>query len=56
MKWTFRILMLLVLLVVGAVMMGYSLPARTTHTRMIMLQETPEAIFAALDDVQKLAE
>ena len=56
MKWTFRILMLLVILVVGVVMIGYSLPARTTHTRTIMLKETPEAIFAALDDVQKLAE
>jgi len=56
MKWTFRILMLLVLLVVGVVMIGYSLPARTTHTRMILLKQTPEAIFAALDDVQKLPE
>jgi len=56
MKWSFRILMLLVLLVVGVIMVGYSLPARTTHTRTIMLKQTPEAIFAALDDVQKLLE
>ena len=56
MKWSFRILMLLVLLVVGVIMVGYSLPARTTHTRTIILKQTPEAIFAALHDVQKLLE
>ena len=51
MKILFRILILLILLAVAAYLVGYSIPARQTHTRTITLKQTPEAVFALLTDL-----
>ncbi|MEY2564611.1 MAG: hypothetical protein QOH88_2804 [Verrucomicrobiota bacterium] len=51
MKFFFRLIGLLVLLAVAAYLVGYSIPARQTHTRTITLKQTPEAIFALLTDL-----
>jgi uncharacterized protein YndB with AHSA1/START domain len=51
MKILFRILIILVLLGVAAYLVGYSIPARQTHTRTITLKQTPEAVFALLTDL-----
>jgi uncharacterized protein YndB with AHSA1/START domain len=41
----------LILLGVAAYLVGYSIPARQTHTRTITLKQTPEAVFALLIDL-----
>ena len=54
MKILLRIVVLLLVLAGGAWFYARSLPAHTTHTRSITLQQTPEAIFALLADFQNM--
>ena len=56
MKWFIRLIGLLILALIGAVITGFVLPAHTEHTRTITLKQTPDAVFAALADVQKMPE
>ena len=56
MKWILRILSILIILIVLSFVIGFALPANTKHTRTITLQQTPDAIFAVLADVQKFPE
>lgn len=54
MKILLRIIALLIVLVAGAWLYARSLPAHTTHTRSITLQQKPEVIFALLADLQNM--
>lgn len=56
MKWLLRIFGLLVLVIVLVLVVGFLLPARTTATRIITLKQSPDAVFDALADVQKMPE
>jgi uncharacterized protein YndB with AHSA1/START domain len=56
MKWLLRILSFIVILVVLVLAIGYSIPAHHKLTRTIDLKQTPDAVFAALADVQKMPE
>lgn len=56
MKWLLRILSVIVVLALLVLALGYSIPAHHQLTRTIDLKQTPEAIFAALADVQKMPE
>jgi uncharacterized protein YndB with AHSA1/START domain len=51
MKILFRMLVLLILLALAAWLVGYSIPARQTHTRTITLKQSPAAVFALLTDL-----
>lgn len=48
MKWILRILSFVIILVILAVVIGYSIPAHHQLTRKIELKQTPDAVFAAL--------
>ena len=56
MKWILYVVLLIVLLIGAVYLIGYALPAKTTISRSITLQEKPEAVFAALADVQQMAQ
>lgn len=56
MKWIFYLIAILAVLIGAVVLCGYALPATTKISREILLQQPPEAVFAALTDVQHLAE
>ena len=56
MKWLLRILSFIVILVVLALAIGYSIPAHHQLTRTIDIKQTPDAVFGALADVQKMPE
>ena len=52
-KWAARVVGILALLIVLAVAVSFALPAKTKHTRLIALKQTPGAVFAVLSDVEK---
>jgi hypothetical protein len=54
MKWIARILGIFVLIVAAAIGLGFALPVHTEHTRSVALKQNPDAIFAALSDVQAM--
>jgi ABC-type protease/lipase transport system fused ATPase/permease subunit len=56
MKWMLYIVAFIALVIGVTFLIGYALPARTTISRSINLQQTPEAVFAVLADVQRMAE
>ena len=56
MKWMLYIVVFIALVIGVAFLIGYALPARTTISRSINLQQTPEAVFAVLADVRRMAE
>lgn len=56
MKWLARILGILVLAIGLLIVVAFTSPARTKHTRTILLKQTPKAVSAALADVQKMPE
>lgn len=53
MKWVVRLVSAVIALVVVAIAISFTLPAQSSHTRVIVLKQTPEAVFAVLSDVQK---
>jgi hypothetical protein len=53
MKWMMGVLATLVVLLVLAITISFTLPAQTKHTRVLTLKQTPEAVFAVLSDVEK---
>ena len=53
MKWMLYIVVFIALVIGVAFLIGYALPARTTISRSINLQQTPEAVFAVLADVRR---
>ena len=56
MKWILYLIVLLAVLLGAAFLAGYALPAKTTVSRSITLQQPPEAVFAVLADLPRLAE
>jgi uncharacterized protein YndB with AHSA1/START domain len=54
MKWIFRILILVILLAGIAFAIGYALPAHHSLTRIVVLKQTPDSIFAALADLPNM--
>ena len=56
MKWMLYTVAFIALVIGVTFLVGYALPARTTISRSINLQQTPEAVFAVLADVRRMAE
>ena len=56
MKWILYTVGFIALVIGVTFLIGYALPARTTISRSINLQQTPEAVFAVLADVRRMAE
>ena len=56
MKWMLYLVIFIALVIGVTFLIGYALPARTTISRSINLQQTPEAVFAVLADVRRMAE
>ena len=56
MKWILYVAVGLALLVGGVVVVGYALPAQTTHSRSITLHQPPAAVFAVLADLSHFPE
>ena len=56
MKWMLYTVVFIALVIGVTFLIGYALPARTTISRSINLQQTPEAVFAVLADVRRMAE
>jgi hypothetical protein len=56
MKWILYAVIFVALVIGVTFLIGYALPARTTIARSISLQQTPEAVFAVLADVRRMAE
>lgn len=54
MKWTLRILVIIVALIALIFAIGVVLPAHTTHTRTITLKQSPEKVFAVLADIPNM--
>jgi uncharacterized protein YndB with AHSA1/START domain len=54
MKWISRILSLIILITVLLLVAGIMLPEHTTHTRTIVLKQSPEKIFAVLADIRNM--
>lgn len=54
MKWLVPGIGVPVAVLVLAITLSFALPAETSHTRVIVLQQTPEAVFTVLSDVEKL--
>jgi hypothetical protein len=52
--WIARVLGSVVLVVLLAIVISFALPAQMKHTRVIILKQTPEKVFAVLSDVEKL--
>jgi uncharacterized protein YndB with AHSA1/START domain len=55
MKWILYLVIFIVVVIGATFLIGYSLPAKTTISRWIHLQQTPEAVYAVLADVQRMA-
>lgn len=55
MKWIFYLVILLILVAGVTFLVGYALPAITTVSRSITLQQSPEVAFAVLADLPGLA-
>jgi len=56
MKWLLYVVVFIVLVIGVTYLIGVVLPAKTTISRSIILQQAPEAIFAVLADVPRIAE
>jgi uncharacterized protein YndB with AHSA1/START domain len=56
MKWLLYLVILLAILIGAVFLIGYALPAKTTISRSISLQQPPAAVFAVLADVKNLAQ
>jgi uncharacterized protein YndB with AHSA1/START domain len=56
MKWILYVVVFIALAIGVTFLVGYALPARTTTSRSISLHQTPEAVFAVLADVGRMAE
>jgi hypothetical protein len=56
MKWMLYIVVFIALVIGGTFLIGYALPARTTISRSIKMQQPPEAVFGILADVRRMAE
>jgi len=56
MKWMLYAVVVIAFVIGVTFLIGYALPARTTISRSINLQQTPEAVFAVLADVRRMAE
>lgn len=54
MKWIARVLGIVVLVLLLAIAISFALPAQMKHTRVVILKQTPEKVFAVLSDVEKL--
>jgi len=54
MKWTLRILVIIVVLIAVVFAIGFISPAHTTHTRTIKLKESPDKVFAVLADIPNM--
>jgi hypothetical protein len=53
MKWMLYIVVFIALVIGVTFLIGNALPARTTISRSINLQQPPEAVFAVLADVRR---
>jgi hypothetical protein len=53
-KLIVRVLGIVVLVVLLLIVISFALPAQTKHTRVVILKQTPEKVFAVLFDVEKL--
>jgi hypothetical protein len=53
-KWTARILGIVIVSLALVIAISFALPAQMKHTRAIILKQTPEKVFAVLSDVAKL--
>ena len=51
MKILFRIILVLIVLAGAAYLYALSIPAHQTHTRTMILKQTPDAVFALLTDL-----
>ena len=56
MRILLRVLVVLLVIGGGAYLYALSIPAEQTYTRTITLKQTPEAVFALLEDVEEHAE
>ncbi len=56
MKWILYLVILVIVVVAVTFLIGYALPAKTTISRSITLKQSPEAVFAVLADLPRLAE
>ncbi len=56
MKWVLYTVIFIALAIRVTFLVGYALPAQKTISRTINLQQTPEAVFAVLADVLRMAE
>jgi len=56
MKWLLYVIVFIVLMIGVTCLIGFVLPAQTTISRSIILQQASEAIFAVLADVPRIAE
>ena len=56
MKWVLYAVGFITLVIGVTFLIGFTLPARTTISRSINLQQTPEAVFAVLADVRRMAD
>jgi ribosome-associated toxin RatA of RatAB toxin-antitoxin module len=54
MKWTARVLGIVIVSLALVIAISFALPAQMKHTRVIILKQTPEKVFAVLSDVEKL--
>ena len=56
MKWILYAVVFIVAMIGATFLIGYCLPKKTTISRSITLKQTPEAVFAVLADVGRMAE
>ncbi len=56
MEWLLCLVILLALLIGAVFLIGYALPAGTTISRSVTLQQPPASVFAVLADVKNLAQ
>jgi hypothetical protein len=53
-KWTARVLGIVIVSLAIVIALSFALPAQMKDTRVIILKQTPEKVFAVLSDVEKL--
>lgn len=56
MKWILYTVVIIAVLIGVVFLIGYALPAKTTVSRSVTLQQPPAEVFAVLADVQNLAQ
>jgi uncharacterized protein YndB with AHSA1/START domain len=56
MKWILYLVVFIAVAIGATFLIGYPLPKKTTISRSISLKQSPEAVFAVLADVRRMAE